>query len=563
MKLFNTNISDSVFLFLKKEISSLKTIETANELLQNECGIENFFLTETEVLQLSEELGKETEHEISEPMLEYGDFQTNQLLASRIVNKLKLNGISPQILIEPTCGKGNFILAALDIFDDIEKIYGIEIQKKYVWHAKFAILDFFLNRPNRTRPSIQIINTSIFTFDYDSVKDMIKGKELLIIGNPPWVTNSMLGAIKSSNLPKKTNFKQYKGIDSITGKSNFDIAENITLELLRNFGSYEGIMAFLVKNTVVKNIVYDLPKLKLSIANMEKQNIDSKKEFNVNVDASLFLCQFNKNVEYFCRESDFYTSEIKCDFGWLNGKFMSDLSCLNSTLDGVSPFEWRQGVKHDCSKIMEIENNGDFYTNKLGEQFFVEDNLLFPLLKSSDLKSQNAVQTRKMIIITQRFVGQDTAYLKKFPHTFSYLNSHIDLFRMRKSSIYKGKSDFSIFGIGEYSFKPYKIAISGLYKTFHFCLVKPQNNKPVMLDDTCYFIGFDTLEQAEFVWKLLNTEYVRDFLKSISFSDSKRMITKDILMRIDLLKLVTLLKEDISFFNNVVKLQKSQLSLFD
>jgi len=32
-----------------------------------------------------------------------------------------------------------------------------------------------------------------------------------------------------------------------------------------------------------------------------------------------------------------------------------------------------------------------------------------------------------------------------------------------------------------------------MYKTTIFSLVKPIDNKPVMLDDTCYFIGFETL----------------------------------------------------------------------
>jgi DNA-binding CsgD family transcriptional regulator len=268
---------------------------------------------------------------------------------------------------------------------------------------------------------------------------------------------------------------------------------------------------------------------------MKKQNIDSKKEFDVSVDAALFICELNKNTEYSCQESDFYSSEIKCDFGWKDNKFMSVLS-LNNEVDGISPFVWRQGIKHDCSKVMEIESEGNIFCNKLGERFTLEDNLIYPLLKSSDLKTTVAKLTRKMTIVTQKFIGQNTSYIKEFPQTYKYLNDHIDLFRMRKSSIYKGKCDFSIFGVGEYSFKPYKIAISGLYKTFHFCLVKPQNGKPVMLDDTCYFIGFDTLEQAEYVWELLNSDLVENLLKSITFKDAKRMITKDILMRIDLKK---------------------------
>jgi hypothetical protein len=91
--------------------------------------------------------------------------------------------------------------------------------------------------------------------------------------------------------------------------------------------------------------------------------------------------------------------------------------------------------------------------------------------------------------------------------------------------------------VGDYSFKPYKVAISGLYKTFHFTLVLPQNEKPLMLDDTCYFLGFDNLEFAVYTLLLLNSETNIQFLQSITFSDAKRTFTKDVLMRIDLLKL--------------------------
>lgn len=563
MKLLGADISDFVFSFLKSKKNAMTSIEDANKLLQKECGVKDFFSSDLELLQVSEELNDTFVYEVSENIAEYGDFQTNQSLANQVTKKLKKKGLSPKIVIEPTCGKGHFILATLNNFDNIEKIFGIEIQNKHIWQAKFNILNFFLNNPDKKKPEVYLIHSSIFDFDYQTIKESIGEKELLIIGNPPWVTNSALSAMDSKNLPQKSNFKQYKGLDAMTGKGNFDIAEYITTDLLRNFGQYTGNMAFLIKNTVIKNIVYDIRKLKLPIANLQKQNIDSKKEFDVSVDAALFFCQLNKDTDYTCQESDFYSSKIKCDFGWHNNRFMSDLSKLSNDVDGISPFEWRQGIKHDCSKVMEIDVDNNLFHNKLGEYFSLEDDLVYPLLKSSDLKTTIANPTRKMTIVTQKFVGQDTSYIKRFPQTFEYLNNHIDLFRMRKSSIYKGKCDFSIFGIGDYSFKPYKIAISGLYKTFHFCLVKPQNGKPVMLDDTCYFIGFDTLEQAEYIWNLLNTEIVENLLKSISFEDAKRMITKDILMRIDLKKVAEKKDYRPDFWDNIEKKRELQLSLFD
>jgi hypothetical protein len=117
------------------------------------------------------------------------------------------------------------------------------------------------------------------------------------------------------------------------------------------------------------------------------------------------------------------------------------------------------------------------------------------------------------------------------------LENHLEIFENRKSSIYIGKPNFSIFGIGDYSFLPYKVAISGMYKTTHFTLVLPANNKALMLDDTCYFIGFDDFNFAQITHFLLNTEKAQKLLKALIFPDSKRSITKDVLMRIDLLKL--------------------------
>ena len=111
------------------------------------------------------------------------------------------------------------------------------------------------------------------------------------------------------------------------------------------------------------------------------------------------------------------------------------------------------------------------------------------------------------------------------------------LLNNRKSSIYKNKPKFSIFGIGDYSFKRYKIAISGLYKIPRFSLIFPEKDKCLMLDDTCYFLSFDNIDIALFTWCILTDKHVFDLLKSISFLDAKRPYTKEILMRISIDKL--------------------------
>jgi hypothetical protein len=56
----------------------------------------------------------------------------------------------------------------------------------------------------------------------------------------------------------------------------------------------------------------------------------------------------------------------------------------------------------------------------------------------------------------------------------------------------------------------------------------------VILDDTCYFLGFNSYLDALFTASLLNRSIVKQFLQSIVFKDAKRPYTKEILMRLDL-----------------------------
>ena len=333
----------------------------------------------------------------------------------------------------------------------------------------------------------------------------------------------------------------------MTGKGNFDIAEYITLTMLENFQMMKGHLLLLVKNSVIKNIVYEQNKNKYKIGTIEKLNIDSKKEFNVSVSASLFYCELNAKPEFVCKEFDFYNNQNHYQtFGWSDNKFVSNIDTYIQTkeIDGECPFEWRQGLKHDCSTVMELDRLNGQYLNGLNEEVKLEEGLVYGILKSSDLKNTVIKQTRKFTIVTQKKAGQETNFIKtEYPKTYQYLKEHQSIFDARKSSIYNNKPLFSIFGIGDYSFKPFKVAISGLYKTFHFTLILPQDNKPVMLDDTCYFIGFDKAEYAVYALILLNSNTTMQFLQSVTFADAKRTFTKDVLMRINMLELAKRIKK--------------------
>jgi hypothetical protein len=142
------------------------------------------------------------------------------------------------------------------------------------------------------------------------------------------------------------------------------------------------------------------------------------------------------------------------------------------------------------------------------------------------------------MIVTQKSLGEDTSSIQQnAPLTWQYLERYAHYLESRASSIYQNRPQFSIFGIGSYTFSPWKVAISGFYKELKFRLIKPFKNKPVVLDDTCYFLPAESLEETAILLSLLDHPITHEFYHSFIYWDAKRPITKQILRQLDLKKL--------------------------
>lgn len=536
-------------IFLPKKLSNKESdaisdiftkFETINELnlkMEELTGIKTFFRNNDDFVEFQNYLNNPAYFNFSDKLREHGDYQTPLALTDKICNYLVNIGCSPDIIIEPTYGMGSFIKSSLDFFPNAKCIYGVEIQKKYEWKFKISLLKRVV-KSKRSQTTIDLHLDNIFTHVFPK---QLKNPdyELLILGNPPWVTSSELSALGSNNIPQKSNIKNFAGLDAITGKSNFDIAEFIILKMLETFSTQKGTMAFICKNIVIRNIVKELPKRRFKISDLKALGIDAKKEFGASCDASVFIAKLGKLTNnYICESSLFeYPNKNTRTFGWVNDKFVSDVNKYSSyiQLDGHSPLIWRSGIKHDCSKVLELMINNGNLMNGFGEKVEIENELLYPVLKSSEIKGFEISKCKRVMIVTQHKVNESTSYIAiNHPKTWRYLMSKAMYFDQRKSSIYKNRPKFSIFGIGDYSFMPYKVAISGLYKKPTFSLIPPIYGKPVMFDDTCYFLSFESYKNALFSCSILNSEIVYDFLESLVFLDSKRVYTKDLLMRIDL-----------------------------
>ncbi len=162
--------------------------------------------------------------------IEFGDFQTPPALVDAILDCLSSSGNDWSRVLEPTCGRGNFIEGLLKQAKPPCEIQAIEIQEAHLDIAK---------RIAEQSLVVRVVIQKANLFDLNLHQDLqwsITGP-LLVVGNPPWVTNSELGILGSENLPQKKNIKGLRGIEARTGESNFDITEYIWLKLIKASGT--------------------------------------------------------------------------------------------------------------------------------------------------------------------------------------------------------------------------------------------------------------------------------------------------------------------------------------
>ena len=359
-----------------------------------------------------------------------------------------------------------------------------------------------------------------------------------IIGNPPWVTSSELGILNSKNFPEKSNFQNRKGIEAITGSGNFDISEWMLLQHINWLSKRNGAIAFLCKYAVARKVMKQVSKSVDHHFTGHIYPIDAKVNFNASVEACLFILTTDNgsaNCEVYENINSMVPSHI---IGERDGFIVSDIDHYQKWrhLRGQDArYVWRSGIKHDCSKVMELLPDNQGYLNGLGEHVNLEREYIYPLLKSSDVGNSRVNTYRKVVLITQKSVGEETCTIKNIaPKTWQYLAAHEEYLNKRKSTIYKNKPSFSVFGIGPYTFKEWKIAISGFYKRLNFNLVGPLDNKIVAFDDTVNFLSFDSEDEARFIHGLIVSKPALEFLESMIFWDEKRPITIDILRRLSL-----------------------------
>lgn len=451
--------------------------------------------------------------------VEFGDWQTPRALADEVVRLAKLLGPDWRSVLEPNCGRGTFLSAA-HVAHPSAGLFGFDISPEHLAVARDAL-----------GTAAKLVEADFFRVDWTNVVQSLP-QPILVLGNPPWVTNSALGALGAGNLPQKRASVRERGLDGLTGKSNFDISEWMLWQLVRALVGTEFRLAMLCKSGVARRIALRIAGGELAVAG-SLYRIDARAHFSAAVDAVL-LCLHPRRDSTDASWPVFESlneAEPRHYMGVIGGRVVGDLAAFQRTLDleGRAESEWRSGIKHDCAEVMELRLEDGVSWNKLGERVEIEREFVYPLAKSSDL-AKGKRETERRVIVTQMHLGDDTSRIRdRAPLTWQYLTRHAAAFSARKSRIYRGQPEFALFGVGDYSFAPHKVAVSGLHATPRFIALGPIEGRPVMLDDTCYFVTRSNADTAATLESGLNGERAREFFRARVFTGSKRPVNKALL----------------------------------
>ena len=391
---------------------------------------------------------------------------------------LRERGIAPARVLEPTCGSGAFLRACTAAFPAADMI-GIEYQRERYGAALDALQD--------AHPRLTVCYANAYEIDYAALTWRANGP-LLVVGNPPWITAAALGRGAGPVLqPPRSNPKRLRGLAARTGAANFDVAEFLLLKLLAELRAEPLQLAMLVKESVARNVLSAARALELGVAAAEIVRIDARAWFDVAVDACCLLlstaAQSALNAAVVIRP-DF----ARAPSGWFTP--------LPPAAQVAPSIVFRQGIKHDAADVFELRRAAGVWRNGYGDAVDIEAAYVYPLLKARALHAGDSDEPMALIVPQLRLGASTDGLETQAPRLWRYLRAHANRIAARKSSIYRNAPQFAMFGIGPYSFAPWKVAVAGFYAQPRFRVVGPQAGRPVLLGDTAYFASFENEADA-------------------------------------------------------------------
>lgn len=155
----------------------------------------------------------------------------------------------------------------------------------------------------------------------------------------------------------------------------------------------------LCKTSVARNVVSELSRNHIAYQKVEMLNFNSSKIFGISASACVLIIKLSTDEacagEIVCEVKDFDKKSV-IDTLIVSGDTVKTARTITD-LEGKCQFVWRQGVKHDCGKVMELDRKDNDFINKNKTAVRLENGLVFPLVKSSHFKNQSYMTSPNLL----------------------------------------------------------------------------------------------------------------------------------------------------------------------
>jgi SAM-dependent methyltransferase len=158
----------------------------------------------------------------------------------------------------------------------------------------------------------------------------------------------------------------------------------------------------------------------------------------------------------------------------------------------------------------------------------IEDFFVFPLIKTQHLKRwklSGYIYTLQMQDPKKR-IGYDERWVKiNFPKTYGYLKGFEEVIKERNSKIIKQLMEkgpfYSIYGVGEYTFSPYKVVWNQMGSRLTACVISSVNDeflgeKLILPEHVLAFVPINNENETHFICAVLNSSVVDLTIRSIA-----------------------------------------------
>lgn len=516
-----------------------------------------------------------------------GEFFTPDWLAEKTMALAGFNGQIDKTVFDPGCGSGSFLLAAAakKIANGaswpvlLQSVCGCDLNPLSVLAARLNFLvllskHFTLPLPEVELPILHhdsVFQTPLGNTTAEAFQQKLAAGCDYLVGNPPWISWNCLPPayrqkLESELLPQYVLF-DFHGQAARLGHSNDDYLSTFTLITVHRYLRQSGLCSFLIKQPLLTNVsgktfrhfsirhrdetiplrvvkAADLRALDpFAIANETAILVLEKGAPTIYPVAYEIWSRNNGHVEIKIeRAQPAYGDDMSSP--WI---IVNDSWAATKFLEGDNPYEIRHGLKHDAADILivdVVEKNNETLRIKRREDataeiYEIESNWVFPFLQPRHLQPWGNNDCA-YFVLPQHKAGEDNeAELRdNFPLTYAFLKRFAARFAERRSRVFLHKPFYGLFGLGKYTFAPYKVCWVGLGFQPKFMVAEERaeailGNKSLIPDGTIYYMPFADRDTAHFVCALLNSNLVRTFLSARS-GKSKRGLSKKVVAQLAL-----------------------------